>query len=517
MKKNKSLYLILIIILAVIGFNLYYQNKTEEKDLTNNTELIEQPPDLEEDKNEPEPELEQIGIDLTDYEIPSVEIEKANKEFKVLIIEIDPVLTKGTIQGVNCKGKTASECLGQNKKQVVDELIDDLNTSSNNNLDVKIVKTEKINEFATYTKEVNLLNNKTAYRFDEDTWLDIMKDGWYTGISDSRIQKIMEWVGTYDYDYIIDKLNLIERRNNNEFDEVWLVNVDPTLAYESVMIGSNAFWINGKPILKDCQPFKMINVSISRPDANFECFGHATEQLLDKVFQSTYWPNYNPLNWSNNSITINEENYKELNLFQKFMLTENENTNKNSGYTGVGNIHFSPNSTKDYDWNNKNGNIYSKYNEWTNYPNITNDKSITKFNSNIYLNKKISGTKSDARLHHRWWFGLLPHHTGLTSDGYSNNWWDYYRKNTYITNIVSDEYTQNFNVGDKISISLILEYSDGTKEKIEVSLYDQNIEIDNKDLFYVDTTGQIYARKSGKANFVYYRDGVYGEINIIVN
>ena len=112
----------------------------------------------------------------------------------------------------------------------------------------------------------------------------------------------------------------------------------------------------------------MINVSISRPDVNFECFGHATEQLLDKVFQSTYWPNYNPLNWSNNSITINEENYKELNLFQKFMLTENENTNKNSGYTGVGNIHFSPNSTKDYDWNNKNGNIYSKYNEWTNYP-----------------------------------------------------------------------------------------------------------------------------------------------------
>lgn len=511
-KKEKEVILFLLIILVLVlmflfGCFIYHNHKDDNGSLNNNTESID---DLQDDNLEP------IGTDLVEYQLPSVVSEKMNKEFKVLIIEIDPVLTKGTIQGVSCKGKTASECLRQDKAKAVEELIDDLNTSSNNNLNVKIVKTEKINEFATYKNSVELLNNKTAYRLDEDTWLDIMKNGWYNGVSDPRVEKIGHWFGTYDYEYIIKKLNLVERRNADEFDEVWIVNVDPSLTFESVLVGSNAFWLNGDPFEKNCSPFKMVNVSISRPDTNYECFGHATEELLNVVFESTYWADYNPLNWDEDSVTIDADNYSKLNLFQKFMLTDHENTNKNSGYAGVGNIHFSPNSTKDYEWNNKNKNVYSKYNEWSNYPNLTNDKSTTIFYSSVYMNQNISGTKSDARLHHRWWFSLLPHHSGFTSDGYYNNWWKYYISNKYVKEIepVQNKYTYKKN--DKLNIGVKLIYSDGSVETINNIKYDTNVEIEDKSLFTIDEDRNLYAKTSGTTKLKYYRDGVYASVNITI-
>ena len=461
-------------------------------------------------KNNEDKEL----LSLSNYKLPEVIPESLNKEFKVLVIELDPILTKGTIEGRKCSGKSASECLGQNKSTAVNELITDLKESSNNNVSVKIVKTEKINEFPTYKNKVTLLNGKTDYRFDEDTWVDIMKNGWYSGINDSRITG--DWFGSYDYEYIINKLDLIKRRNNNEFDEVWIVNVDPAGTYESIMVGTNAFWINGTPIEKDCKPFKMINVSISRPDVNFECFGHATEQLLSNVFKNTYWSGYDPLNWKDNSTTITKTDYEKLNLFQKFMLTENQNTNKNSGYVGVGNIHYSPNSTSDYDWNNLNLNVYSKYNEWKNYPNITNNPSSIVFSPNIYTSKKINGTNSDARLHHRWWFSLLPNHNGYTIDGYYNNWWKYYMSNTYVESITSPQLEYNYHIKDKLdNITFTLKYRNGSTEKVNLK-YDNNIEINNKNIFSVDNDGYLYARNSGTTVIKYYRDGQYASIKISI-
>ncbi len=502
MKRSfKYILIIFLLISIVVGCGNFNHEENIEND--NHEEIIE---------------YDNVNkLKLDNYKFMEVKESNDKIKYRILVIDIDPILTDGNIEGVSCRGKKASECLKQNKTQAINELVKDLNDSSHNYLDVVIEKTEYKNEFPKYKNKVTLKNGRQDYKFDEETWLDIFKDGWYKGIYDERVQGIGNWFGTFDYDYIIKKLNLVERKNNNEFDEVWIVNIDPSLTYESIMVGNNSFWMNGEPIEANCKPFKMMNVSISRPDANFECFGHATEQLLNNVFANSNYKEYNALNWNSGTVTIDKSNYNKLSLFQKFMLTDYQNTINNSGYAGVGNMHYSPNSTKDYEWNNKNNKVLSKYSEWENYPNLNDSVSTNIFTPSVYMEKTLNGTNSDARLHHRWWFGLLPHHTGLTSDGYSNNWWDYYRKNTYITNIVSDEYTQNFNVGDKISISLILEYSDGTKENIEVSLYDQNIEIDNKDLFYVDKKGQIYARKSGKANFVYYRDGVYGEINIIVN
>ena len=432
---------------------------------------------------------------------------------RVLIIEIDPILTKGKIEGRSCKGKNASVCLGQNKKQAVNELIEDLKYSSHNYLNVEIVKTEKLNEFPTYKTKVKLLNGKTSNRLDESTWLDIMKNGWYSGIYDKRVENIKAY--SYDYDYLIEKFNLVERRNNNEFDEVWLVNIDPMKDYESMMVGKNAFFVNGLPVEADCKPFKIMNVSISRPDANYECFGHATEQLLDTVFDKANWYNYNALDWTKNSTTITSKNYSNLSDWQKFMLHENQNTKKNTGLSGVGNMHYSPNGKTDYDWENTKK-VKSKYREWANYPYITDDPTDKTFTSSAYMNADIKGTISAARLHHRWWFKLLPHSTGYSEKGYSNNWWTYIYNNIYVDSITNEEYYYKYKVNDKIDdIYFILNYSDDSTERIKM-VYDNNVEIENKSIFSIDDNKELYALQKGESNLTYYKDGSYTYVNIVI-
>ncbi len=324
-------------------------------------------------------------VSLSNYKFPNVVQDTTKKTYKILVIDIDPVLTKGSVDGVSCKGKTASECLGQNKSQAINELIADFKYSSHGYLNPVVVKTEKINEFATYVKKIQLVNGNKAYRLDEDTWLDIMKTGWYDGLTDKRVTDLGYWFGQYDYNYIIKKLNLVARRNNKEFDEVWLVNVDPSLTWEAMMVGRNAFHTMGEPIEKDCKAFRIVNVSISRPDANYECFGHDAERLMNAVFSATNYSKYNSLNWDKNTTSIDSSNYNKLSLWQKFMLEDYQNKKKNTGLAGVGNMHFSPNSTTDYNWNNKANKVYSKWQEWENYPNITNNTTTKVFDPNVYM------------------------------------------------------------------------------------------------------------------------------------
>jgi hypothetical protein len=438
-----------------------------------------------------------------------------DRTLKVLILEIDPVLTSGSIQGKNCKNLKASECLGQNSEQAVNELIEDIQFSSHQTVSVKIVKTDKTNEFAVYKNQVNLTNGKKDYKYDQATWLDLMKNGWYAALSDSRWKDLEGF--SFDYNYYIQKYNLISRRKNNEFNEVWIVNVDPVMTYESIMVGKNAYWINGAQIEADCMPFKIMNVSISRPDVNYECFGHATENILTQTFSKTMGAGYNPQNWNQNSIKITSSNYSKLNLWQKFMLTEWENQSKNTGLTGVGNMHYSPNSVKDYDWNNTTStNVKSKWQEWNNYPNITNNASSSVFSVSAYMNDSFSGTQSDARKHHRWWFGLFPHIIGYTKDGYSNNWWDYFVTGDFVTKITSSKTSYTFSVGDRVDIEVEVTYHSNKKEKLRLRGDEWNVLLDNLSYIVQDENGNLLAKAAGTTKLTYYRDGIPLTVTVIV-
>ena len=198
-------------------------------------------------------------------------------ELRVLIIEQNPTLES--------KGITAVEELGQAEdlELVVDEMIEDIEYSSHGLVDVEIVAYEKFDEFVMSKQKITLADGSKSYQLDEDTWFELMANGWRTYWVNKDVSKLGEY--QYDYDYLMDKFDLIERRNNDEFDQVWLVGADPINPYETVMVGNNPYWVNGPGIEKDCDNFVIMTVYVSRRDANFECFGHMAENIMRKVFR----------------------------------------------------------------------------------------------------------------------------------------------------------------------------------------------------------------------------------------
>jgi len=85
------------------------------------------------------------------------------------------------------------------------------------------------------------------------------------------------------------------------------------------------------------------------------------------------------------------------------------------GQAALGNVHFAPNSERDYDWNNPSF-VLSEADDWLlNFPNF---KGTTRMvNSNEWGN-------GDIRKHHIWWFKHFPKTIGR-KNGIHNNWWQY--------------------------------------------------------------------------------------------
>jgi hypothetical protein len=60
--------------------------------------------------------------------------------------------------------------------------------------------------------------------------------------------------------------------------------------------------------------------------------------------------------------------------------------------------------------------VTTTYVDWLDYPNLTGQSVVA---------DSSAWGGGNMRLHHRWWFGLLPKADGVDEDGYLNNWWHY--------------------------------------------------------------------------------------------
>ena len=419
------------------------------------------------------------------------------QELRVLVIEQNPTLES--------LGISAAEKLGQldDLEVVVDEMIEDIEYSSHGNVKVEIVGYEKFDEFVT-SKELMILSNGTrSYTLDEDTWFDLMKNGWRTYWLNKDVNEIGEY--QYDYNHLINTFDLIERRNNDEFDQVWLVGVDPINPYETIMVGNSAYWVNGKEMKKDCDNFLIMTLYVSRRDANFECFGHFAENVMRNVFGRSY-NSYKP-----NEIEINSKaDLEKLNLWERFCLTM---YSTNGTYASAGNIHFSPNSEDDYDWLNEEY-VESDWIDWRdNYPNLTGETVLTN-----YTTWCPTGNKNTVcRDHHRWWFSLFPHVEGRTEDGYSNNWWDYLVSLDFATAIIDSDVVEiEEDDSEKLSdIYVKVRYNSGKTAKIKLSELEETIKIDNEKIVTIKN-GKLVAKKEGKTFIEIAVDGIYAQIDIEV-
>jgi hypothetical protein len=195
-----------------------------------------------------------------------------------------------------------------------------------------------------------------------------------------------------DYHAIIKKYDILNKVKNKEIDEVWLFSFPYAGCWESIMVGKDAFFCNSDPItdIDAGRKFVIMGFNYERGVGEMlEDFGHRFESLMIKVFGG----------WE-----VNEKND-----WNKFTLYDKEAP----GNAQCGNVHFAPNSIKDYDWANKTI-VESCCDDWLYYPNLKGIK------------KKVDCKEwgCEIRSHHKWWFTRLPKASGK-KDGKLNNWWKY--------------------------------------------------------------------------------------------
>ncbi|MBC8159707.1 MAG: hypothetical protein H7Z42_00685 [Roseiflexaceae bacterium] len=196
-----------------------------------------------------------------------------------------------------------------------------------------------------------------------------------------------------DYHAQLRNHRLIERVNANEFDEVWFFAHPFNGDYESTMVGPGAFWCNSPPVADtgDCnRKFVMMAFNYERGvDCMLENYGHRTESIMTRVYER---------------LGRGEDMWQR---FIRYELTA-------PGRAEVGNVHFAPNSLRDYDWGNKTP-VRSFADDWKTYPNLP---------GNARTMDCGEWGNGDMRGHHMWWFQHIPHIEGET-DGVLNNWWAY--------------------------------------------------------------------------------------------
>jgi hypothetical protein len=196
-----------------------------------------------------------------------------------------------------------------------------------------------------------------------------------------------------DYLALVREFAMIERVNSGEIDEVWLFGHPYGGYYESIMAGPGAFWCNAPPLegTQHCaRRFVIMGFNFERGVGEMlEDLGHRAESILHRVFQHTKGDD---------------------NLFEKFTRYEK----KHPGRAEVGNVHFAPNSIRDYDWGNPTP-VRSRCDTWLRFPDLSGEPRTVTCDD---------WGHGDIRAHHKWWFARFPHIVG-ESGGISWNWWEY--------------------------------------------------------------------------------------------
>jgi hypothetical protein len=197
-----------------------------------------------------------------------------------------------------------------------------------------------------------------------------------------------------DYLEIVREYQIIQKINSGAIDEVWLFGHPYGGYYESIMGGPGAFWCNA-PALAGTEHakrrFVIMGFNFERGVGEMlEDLGHRAESILFKLY----------------------ENIKgDANLWERFMQCDKSHPGT---VTECGNVHFAPNSERDYDWGNPKK-VLSRCDTWYNFPNLEGEPRLV---------DDSEWGDGAIRLHHLWWFRHFPHILGA-SHGISHNWWQY--------------------------------------------------------------------------------------------
>ena len=287
---------------------------------------------------------------------------------KTLVIVYNPVVDETS-------GKKLSEYMNWNKvEDLAKGFMSDILQVSGELVRYQIVQRIDVDAFPA---KVN------GYTYNAQTYLDVV-----SGVTSPYMPQ------EADYHAIIKRFNILQRVAKNEIDEVWVFNFPHAGFHESIMGGPGAFWCNAPP-LKNTEAskrrFVIMGFSYERGVGEMlENMGHRAESIMEKTF---------------------EKLSGDDNLWNRFIRYEQTSP----GRAALGNVHFAPNSDRDYDWNNP-STVISECDDWLN--NFPNFKGATrKVNAEDWGN-------GDTRKHHVWWMKHFPKTKGRRNNIH-NNWWQY--------------------------------------------------------------------------------------------
>jgi len=287
---------------------------------------------------------------------------------KVLVIVYNPVMDP-------VSGQKLSEQLGWKRTEdLATGFMADILQNSYGMARYQVVERIDVNEFPAKVD---------GFRYTPQTYMDVLR-----GVSSPYMPQEV------NYYAIIDQFDLLNRIARDEIDEVWIFNFPHAGFYESIMAGPGAFWCNSPPLRNtnaSRRRFVIMGFSYERGVGEMlESFGHRVESILDKTFGGLTG---------------------DANLWQRFIRYEKVAPGK----AAVGNIHFAPNSERDYDWNNP-STVRSECYDWLlNFPD---------FKSDIRQVTSSDWGRGEIRAHHQWWLKHIPHVAGR-QNGIHNNWWQY--------------------------------------------------------------------------------------------
>jgi hypothetical protein len=287
---------------------------------------------------------------------------------KTLVIVYDPVVD-------HARGKKLSEFMRWNRvEDLATGFMSDIVQVSGGLARYQIIQRIDVDGFPAKVD---------GYQYDAQTYLNVVR-----GVTPPYMPQ------EANYFAIIERFNILQRIATEEIDEVWIFNFPHAGFYESIMGGPGAFWCNAPP-LKNTEAskrrFVIMGFSYERGVGEMlENMGHRAESILEKTF---------------------EKLTGEANLWRRFIRYQKTAP----GMAALGNIHFAPNSQKDYDWNNSDS-VLSECDDWLqNFPH---------FKGVVRTVTSADWGNGDIREHHKWWFKHLPKVAGRTN-GIHNNWWQY--------------------------------------------------------------------------------------------
>lgn len=289
---------------------------------------------------------------------------------RVLVLNFNPVIKS---EG----GKRLHEVIGwKDSRYLAGGYVADLRACSGGYVRYQIADWKDLDEHPL---------KKDGFRYTDESFLQMWRDP----------KRPFHQPDAIDYHAIIRAHDIEKRIDSGDIDEVWLFTYPFTGTWESTMAGPTAYFCNSDPLpgVKTKRNFVIMGFNFERGVGEMlEDQGHRTESILRKVYGS--WDSTNP-----------KHDWDRFTTYDK----------TTPGLSACGNVHFAPNSEKDYDWGNKRY-VESTGDDWLDYPRLTGAKRV--MNCSDWGNGYI-------RSHHRWWLERLPKAAGRGPNGILANWWDY--------------------------------------------------------------------------------------------